>query len=197
MWNFRTPGVPDEMFSQSESIPGPTKEEIRVVTISKARLCEGDRVIDVGCGTGGLTIEAALQVGLKGKVYAIDEDPRAVELTKANTAKFNLQKIVTIEQGTAPELLKYLPNIDAALVGGSRSLSEVLGVIFKKLKPGGRVVVNSILLETASTALSALKTLGFHDIEVVTLSVAKGRSVPTGTMMVARNPITVISATKP
>lgn len=197
MWNFRTPGVPDEMFSQSEAVPGPTKEEIRVVTISKARLCEGDCVIDVGCGTGGLTIEAALQVGPKGKVYAIDEDPRAVELTKANTAKFNLQKIVTIEQGTASELLKYLPNIDAVLVGGSRSLSEVLGVIFKKLKPGGRVVVNSILLETASTALGALKTLGFHDIEVVTLSVAKGRSVPTGTMMVARNPITVISATKP
>lgn len=197
MWNFRTPGVPDEMFSQSEAVPGPTKEEIRVITISKARLHEGDTIVDVGCGTGGLTTEAALQVGPKGKVYALDEDSQAIELTKTNLTKFKLQKIVTTIQGTAPDILKDLPLVDAALVGGSRSLREVLQVIHQKLKPSGRVVVNAILLETAYTAVDALKALGFQDIDVVEVFIAKGKPVPSGTMMMARNPITVISATKP
>jgi cobalt-precorrin-6B (C15)-methyltransferase len=74
MWNSRTSGIPDEMFVQSDDVPGPTKEEIRVITISKARLSEGSVVVDVGCGTGGLTVEAALQVTPKGKVFAIDND---------------------------------------------------------------------------------------------------------------------------
>src|SRR4030066_1546004 len=93
-WTYKTPGIPDELFNQSDDVPGPTKEEIRVVTISKARLREGDVVIDVGCGTGGLTVEAALQVAPKGKVYAFDEDEEAVELTKKNVAKFRVQKTV-------------------------------------------------------------------------------------------------------
>ncbi len=59
-WAYKTAGIPDELFNQNDKVPGPTKEEIRVVTISKARLSEGDIVIDVGCGTGGLTVEAAL-----------------------------------------------------------------------------------------------------------------------------------------
>ena len=88
---YKTPGIPDEQFNQNENVPGPTKEEIRVITISKARLSEGSIVIDVGCGTGGLTVEAALQVAPKGKVYAIDEDQAAIDLTKSNVEKFGVQ----------------------------------------------------------------------------------------------------------
>ena len=92
MWAYKTPGIPDEMFNQNDKVPGPTKEEIRVITISKARLSEGSIVIDVGCGTGGLTVEAALQVAPKGKVYAIDEDQAAIDLTKSNVEKFGVQR---------------------------------------------------------------------------------------------------------
>jgi cobalt-precorrin-6B (C15)-methyltransferase len=197
MWNFKTPGVPDELFSQSEAVPGPTKEEVRVITISKARLRDGFVVVDVGCGTGGLTIEAALQVGLTGKVFSIDENPSAIELTKTNVEKFNLQKIVTILQGSALDVLNNLPVVDAVLVGGSRTLTEVLTVVFGKLKPGGRIVINAILLQTACVAIDTLKTFGFQDIDVVEVFVAKGKSVPSGTMMLAHNPIKIISATKP
>ncbi len=197
MWNFKTPGVPDELFSQSEAVPGPTKEEVRVIIISKARLRDGFVVVDVGCGTGGLTIEAALQVGLTGKVFSIDENPSAIELTKTNVEKFNLQKIVTILQGSALDVLNNLPVVDAVLVGGSRTLTEVLTVVFGKLKPGGRIVINAILLQTACVAIDTLKTFGFQDIDVVEVFVAKGKSVPSGTMMLAHNPIKIISATKP
>ena len=104
-WAYKTAGIPDEMFNQNDEVPGPTKEEIRVITISKARLNEGSVVIDVGCGTGGLTVEAALQVAPKGKIYAIDEDPSAIELTKSNVEKFGVKENVVVSLGAAPEAL--------------------------------------------------------------------------------------------
>ncbi len=195
-WAYKTLGIPDELFNQNDKVPGPTKEEIRVLTISKARLREGSVVIDVGCGTGGLTVEAALQVAPKGKVYAIDEDQAAIELTKSNVEKFGVQDNVMIVRGKAPEALLNLPKADAALIGGSVSLREVLRASCGKLKTNGRIVINAILLETACTAVDELKKLNFKDIDVTLVSVAKGKQINSGTMMMARNPITIISASK-
>jgi len=196
MWTFRTSGIPDEMFEQSDEVPGPTKEEIRVITISKAHLSEGSVVVDVGCGTGGLTVEAALQVAPKGKVFAVDNDENAVELTKTNVARFAVQNTVQIIMGEAPEVMANLPQVDAVLVGGSQSLREVIRASHQKLKKNGRIVVNAILLETGYTALDEIKKLDFKEVDVITVFVAKGKKVSSGTMMLARNPITIISATK-
>jgi cobalt-precorrin-6B (C15)-methyltransferase len=194
VWNYKTPGVPDEYFITDENVPGPTKEEVRVLTISKARLNAGDTVIDVGCGTGGLTVEAALQVGSQGKVYSLDEDAVAVKLTLSNVVKFGVQTTVVVKQGSAPEGLADFPVADVVLVGGTMNLRAILRVIQAKLKPNGRIVVNAILLETATTAIDELKSLGFQNIDVVHISVSKGKQIKSGTMMLARNPITIVSA---
>jgi cobalt-precorrin-6B (C15)-methyltransferase len=196
IWNYKTPGVPDELFIQDEKVPGPTKEDVRVLTISKARLNEGCTVIDVGCGTGGLTVEAALQVAPQGKVYSLDEDPVAVKLTQSNVEKFGVQDNVVVLQGKAPEGLKGFPVADAVLVGGTMNLREILRFVHGKLKPNGRVVVNAILLETATTAIDELQNLGFKDLDVTQVTVSKGKQVKSGTMMMARNPITIVSASK-
>ncbi|HLB99819.1 MAG TPA: precorrin-6Y C5,15-methyltransferase (decarboxylating) subunit CbiT [Candidatus Bathyarchaeia archaeon] len=196
MWKCKTPGIPDELFLQSDKVPGPTKEEIRVVTISKARLREGAYVLDVGCGTGGLTVEAALQVGYKGKVFAVDEEEEAVKLTRSNVEKFDAQDIVQIIHGKAPDAILNLPKLDAVMIGGSKNLREVMKVSFEKLKKEGRMVINAILLETATTALDEIKKLNAKDIDVTSLSIAKGKDIGSGTMMLARNPITIVSATK-
>ncbi|HER54486.1 MAG TPA: precorrin-6Y C5,15-methyltransferase (decarboxylating) subunit CbiT [Candidatus Bathyarchaeota archaeon] len=189
-------GIADSEFIQSDQIPGPTKEEIRVISISKAQLFEGAYVIDVGCGTGGLTIEAALQVKEKGKVFAIDKKEEAVSLTKQNVAKFQLQNTVEVIFGNAVQIMSELPQVDAVLIGGSRSLRETIQAAYERLKLRGKVVVNAILLETAVNAVDEIKKVGFKDVDVVQVFVAKGKQVPSGTMMLARNPITVISATK-
>ena len=196
MWTYKTPGIPDDLFLQSDNVPGPTKEEIRALTISKARLKEGFYVVDVGCGTGGLTIEAALQVGYKGRVFAIDEDDEAVKLTISNAEKFDAQDIVKVLKGKAPEALADLPMVDVVIIGGTKGLEEIIPVAYTKLKEHGRIVVNAILLETGFRALDAIKKAGFTEIDVTQINVAKGKNIDGGTMMLARNPITVISATK-
>jgi len=196
VWSYKTPGIPDELFLQSDKVPGPTKEEIRVLTISKARLREGFYVADIGCGTGGLTVEAALQVASNGKVFAIDEDKGAVSLTRGNVEKFGVQNVVQVIHGKAPEVMSKLPKVDAVIIGGSVSLREVIRASYEKLKENSKIVINAILLETAYTALDEVKKLHFKDVDVTLVFVAKGREVASKTMMVARNPITIISATK-
>ena len=88
MWNAKTPGIPDELFDRDENVPI-TKEEVRVVQISKARLKPGMIVYDIGCGSGSISVEAAHQVEESGHVHAVDYDAKAVELTKKNLEKFH------------------------------------------------------------------------------------------------------------
>ena len=86
LWNYHTPGIPDELFERAEQVPI-TKEEVRALVISKLRLREGFSAIDIGCGSGSLTVEVCLQT--KGnRVYAIDYDEKAIELTKKNLQRF-------------------------------------------------------------------------------------------------------------
>ena len=69
--------IKDEDFIQSKSVPGPTKEEIRCLVMCKGQISHQDIVLDVGCGTGGLTLESARRAK---KVFALDKNPEAIAL---------------------------------------------------------------------------------------------------------------------
>lgn len=196
MWDYSTPGIPDELFERSEDVPI-TKEDVRALAISKLRLKEGFSVIDVGCGSGSITVEMCLQVKGTGNVYAIDLDSSAVELTKKNLQKFGVQAQVV--QGKAQDVLPALPQVDAVLVGGTwGDARQVMQLAAGRLRKGGRIVVDTILIETTYQALAAINEMGdnLKEIDVTQVTIAKARRVTTGTMMLARNPVMIISATK-
>ncbi len=194
MWNYKTPGIPDEFFERSENVPI-TKEEIRVVQISKARLCPGYTVYDIGCGSGSISIEAAIQVE-SGKVIAIDYDPSAIELTKRNVEKFGLTNISVI-LGNAREKISELEQADAIFIGGTGGDTEdIVKICQDKLKSGGRIVIGVILIETLYSVLQIIEKLKFNSVDLTQITISKSRKTSTGTMMLARNPVTVISATK-
>ena len=65
-----------------------------------------------------------------------------------------------------------------------------------KLETGGRLVVGIILIETLFSVLSVLEDLKFTSIDITQITIGKSRKTSTGTMMLSRNPVTVISATK-
>jgi|TARA_Y100000294_G_scaffold35556_1_gene31148 cobalt-precorrin-6B (C15)-methyltransferase len=195
MWNAKTPGIPDELFDRDENVPI-TKEEVRVVQISKARLKPGMTVYDIGCGSGSISVEAALQVEESGNVHAIDYDTKAVELTKKNITKFNLQNISVI-LGNAKEKINGLPDADAIFIGGTGGdTKEIVELCENKLKPGGRIVIGIILIETLYSVLKTIENLKFTSIDITQITIGKSRKTSTGTMMLARNPVTIISSTK-
>jgi cobalt-precorrin-6B (C15)-methyltransferase len=132
-----------------------------------------------------------------GIVYAIDKDRKAIALTQKNLSKFGLRDAVQLIHCEATRALEKLPAVDAILIGaGGQNLARIIDLCFKKLKPAGRIVINSILLETSYTAMNELDRLEFRHVEVVQVAIAKGRRIRQGTMMIARNPITIISAVK-
>lgn len=58
-------------------------------------------------------------------------------------------------------------------------------------------MIDTILIETMYNALAKVKELNLSEVDVTQVTIAKARKVTTGTMMVARNPVLLISATKP
>lgn len=192
MWDFRTPGIPDEMFDRTEDVPI-TKEDVRALAISKLRLKEGFSAIDVGCGSGSITVELCLQT--RGKVYAIDFDQNAVNLTKKNLQKFGASADVIL--GKAQDVLPTLPQVDAVVVGGTwGDAKQVIQLACDRLKKGGRIVIDTILIETTYQALATINEVKLAEVDVTQVTIAKARKVTTGTMMLARNPVMMISATK-
>lgn len=195
MWKFKTPGIPDEEFDRTESVPI-TKEEIRAIQISKARLSSGQTVLDIGCGSGSITVEAGLQVESDGKVIGIDLDPNAIELTNRNLKKFGVDN-ATLILGNAKEKISDLPEADAIFIGGTGGdTQEIVQLCEDKLKSGGRIVIGVILIETLYAVLQTIEKLKFDAIDITQITIGKSRKTSTGTMMLARNPVTVISATK-
>ncbi|MCH7649133.1 MAG: precorrin-6Y C5,15-methyltransferase (decarboxylating) subunit CbiT [Thaumarchaeota archaeon] len=195
MWKYKTPGIPDEDFERTDEVPI-TKEEVRVVQIAKGRLRPGFMVYDIGCGSGSISVEAALQVESSGTVYSIDIDPKAIELTKKNLEKFGVSN-VTVILGNAKEKLSELPQADTIFVGGTGGdTKDIVEICQDKLKPGGRIVIGIILIETLFSVLEAINKLKFTSVDITQITISKSRKTSTGTMMLARNPVTVISATK-
>ena len=195
MWNYKTPGIPDEYFERAEKVPI-TKEEVRTIQLSKARLKLGQTVYDIGCGSGSVSIEAALQIESNGKVLAIDYDENAVKLTKENLNKFNISNVSVIF-GNAKEKILDLEEADVIFIGGTGGdTAEIVKLSENKLKSGGRIVIGIILIETLYSVLQILDKLKFDSIDITQVTISKSRKTTTGTMMLARNPVTIISATK-
>ena len=195
MWKHRTPGIPDELFERVEDVPI-TKEEVRVIQISKARLSSGQIVYDVGCGSGSISIEAANQVGSSGKVYSIDIDQNAVDLTKKNLEKFQISNVSVI-LGNATQKIGELPIADAIFIGGTGGeTAEIVKLCESKLKQGGRIVIGTILVETLYSVLNVIEKLKFSSVDIIQVTISKSKKTSTGTMFLARNPVTIISATK-
>jgi cobalt-precorrin-6B (C15)-methyltransferase len=187
LWEYKTPGITDELFNRTDNVPI-TKEEIRSIVISKLHLKEGCSSIDVGCGSGSISIELSIQT--KTTVYAID-------LTEINIKKFGLENKIKIMQGWAQDILPNLPNVDAVVIGGTTGDTEkIIKLAIDRLNSGGRLVVTSILIETIYKTLKAIEDLGLLEIDITQVTVAKSKKTRSGTMMISRNPVIIFSATK-
>lgn len=87
---FTPVGISDDCFIRGK-IPM-TKSEVRAVCISKLAVERDGICWDIGCGTGSVTVEMALQCA-DGRVYAVDKSPEAEELTRQNAIKFGCDNI--------------------------------------------------------------------------------------------------------
>ncbi|MGE4272242.1 MAG: precorrin-6y C5,15-methyltransferase (decarboxylating) subunit CbiE [Desulfitobacterium sp.] len=184
-------GIKDEEFIRGD-VPM-TKSEIRVQVLAKAEITASARILDVGAGTGSISIEAAL-LAYRGCVYAIEENPEAQELILQNQEKFSVRNLRLI-RGTAPVALRDIPPMDICIIGGSHG--QIRGILQEApLVPGGRVVLTAITLETLAHGMEALKSLAYEDIDVVSIQAVRWKGIKDIHLAQAHNPVFVISGRK-
>lgn len=184
-----TQGIKDSAFIRGE-VPM-TKEEVRIISISKLELTEDSILYDVGSGTGSIAVEAAL-LSPSLKVYAIETNPAAVELIKTNREKFGADNI-EVTEGLAPEALEKLPAPTHAFIGGTKgNLKSILESLLGK-NPKMRVVMNAVSLESISEMTDAIKSFNIDNDEVIQVSVSRASKIGSYHMMQANNPVFIFS----
>jgi precorrin-6Y C5,15-methyltransferase (decarboxylating) len=187
-------GLPDEAFEQRRPLRGQiTKREVRAVSLYSLGLRHDSVVWDIGAGTGSVSVEAAL-IAVQGEVYAVERNESSIELLRCNVERFGSANVRVIP-GEAPLALSDLPDPDAVFVGGSGGqLADILDAAARRLKPGGRIVVNLAALERAQEAYHRLKERGLAT-EMVMVNAARSRELADGTVRLeSLNPVFIVTA---
>ena len=121
----------------------------------------GDRVLDLGAGSGILAIAAA-RLGAR-SVEAIEIDPVAAKVCSDNVARNEVQDIVTVRHGT----IQGTPDepSDIALANITiRTLLDVHQGLAEHLRPGGLAVMSGVLAERADELQEALLAHGWQHV---------------------------------
>lgn len=167
-----------------------TKEEVRAISINKLDLINAKRFLDIGAGTGTISVEAAYHYPNL-EVTSIEFKSEAIDLINKNIDKFKL-KNVEVKKGYAPIDLD--GGFDAIFIGGSgENLEEIINWSKSLLNIGGKLVANFIIVDSFNKTLRLLRESGFLNIDVCVLNVSKLESLGSGEYFKPLNPIYIIS----
>lgn len=166
----RAPGLPDGYFEHDGQL---TKRAMRAVTLSALAPRRGELLWDIGAGSGSVGIEWML-ADPSLRAIAIEERPERAARVRRNAATLGVPGLEVIE-GAAPAALEGLPPPDAVFIGGGAGDRGVLEAALIALRCGGRLVVNSVTLETEALLIAEHAVRGGE-----LMRVAVSRAEPVG-----------------
>jgi precorrin-6B C5,15-methyltransferase / cobalt-precorrin-6B C5,C15-methyltransferase len=137
----RSSGLSDDLFVHDGQI---TKRPVRALALSALAPRPGERLWDVGAGSGSISVEWALCGGTAIAIEARED--RAVNI-RSNAAAFGLAHRITVITGNAPDALAVLGPPDAVFIGGGLD-GAMFDAIWPRLSPGTRLVAHAVTLET-------------------------------------------------
>lgn len=172
-----------------------TKREVRLLSLAALHIRPDSVVWDIGAGSGSVAVEAAM-LAPRGKVFAVEVDPEGVAICNENVRAHGVDNVRVIA-GRAPEALVGLDAPDAVFVGGSKgSMSPIVEAALTALRPGGRLVINAITLESVAEGYAALKA-ACAEPEVSLVQISRGAPLARYQRYEALNPIHILAADKP
>ena len=178
----RVPGLPDEAYEHDGQL---TKREVRAVTLSRLVPMPGQLLWDVGGGAGSIGIEW-MRAERSARAIAIEERADRADRIVSNAAALGVPDLQVVT-GAAPDALKDLPEPDAVFVGGGATDAGVLDACWAALRPGGRLVVNAVTLQTEAVVLARSTELGG---DLVKLAVSRTTAVGGFTVWRPQAPVT-------
>jgi precorrin-6B C5,15-methyltransferase / cobalt-precorrin-6B C5,C15-methyltransferase len=186
----RACGLADDLFEHDGQI---TKREIRAVTLSSLAPRRGELLWDTGSGSGSVAIEWLLTDPAFMRAVAVERRADRAARISRNAAAFGVPGLEVVE-GVAPTALSGLATPDAIFVGGGASDAGVLDAATRSLRPGGRLVVNAVTLETESLLLARHAALGG---ELIRIAIARPNALGKTTAWRPALPVTQWVWTKP
>jgi len=185
-------GIEDEEFSQRKPDKGLiTKKEIRVLSLYALKLQKDSTVWDIGTCTGSIAIEAA-RLAPEGQVFAIEKNEPDLENCFQNQRKFRAD--ITAIHGKAPDGLESFPDPDAIFIGGTGGeMVDLIKVCGKRLKKGGRIVLNAATIENLYRANEAFTQAGYQT-SIMHAQISRSKPILGMNRFVPLNPIYIITA---
>ena len=187
----RTAGLADALFEHDGQV---TKREIRAVTLSSLAPRRGELLWDIGAGAGSVAIEWMLADPAM-RAIAIERHTVRAARIRRNAAAFGVPGLEIVEDA-APAALAGLATPDAVFVGGGGGAggAGVLDAAARALRPGGRLVVNAVTLDTEALLLARYAALGG---ELIRIAVSRTGPLGETTAWRAALPVTQWIWTKP
>jgi precorrin-6Y C5,15-methyltransferase (decarboxylating) len=136
-------GLPDDAFEHDGQL---TKRDLRASALARLAPAPGEHLWDVGAGAGSVGIEW-MRAHRACTATAVEASPERAARIARNAARLGVPRLRVVT-GRAPESLDGLPSPDAIFVGGGATRDGVLDACLTALRPGGRLVVHGVTLET-------------------------------------------------
>ncbi|MGW5659486.1 precorrin-6y C5,15-methyltransferase (decarboxylating) subunit CbiE [Streptomyces sp. NPDC003758] len=164
------PGLPDEAYEHDGQL---TKRHIRAATLGVLAPAPGELLWDIGGGSGSIAIEW-MRTHPSCRAITVERDPVRAERIERNAERLGVPGL-HIVTGAAPAALAELPSPDAVFIGGGLTVPGLLDACWDALPVGGRLVANTVTLESEALLADAFRQRGG---DLVKLAVA--HAVPVG-----------------
>jgi precorrin-6B C5,15-methyltransferase / cobalt-precorrin-6B C5,C15-methyltransferase len=137
----RSSGLPDSLFVHDGQL---TKRPIRALALSALSPRSGERLWDIGAGSGSISVEWALCGGTAIAIEARGDRARNI---RGNAENLGLTHRIAVIEGAAPEILSGLETPDAVFIGGGLDVA-MFDDVWSRIAPGTRLVAHAVTLET-------------------------------------------------
>lgn len=185
-------GLPDELLAPDGLI---TKAPVRAASLSALALPEGGTLWDLGAGSGAVSIEAAA-IMERGRVLAVERQPERMARIRENIRRTHAFRVEPVE-GDMDEMIPGLPEPDRIFFGGGLSRdARSLGLACERLKPGGILAANLVLLDGLTRAKGYLDSLGW-DVSVTQISCCRSQPLAGDARLEGMNPVFILRGVKP
>ena len=118
---------------------------LRETTVNLAQVKPGDSLLEIGCGTGSLTLAAKRRAGPSGKAFGLDLIPGMIELSRRKAAKANEE--IAFQVGGIDDIPFPESQFDVVMCSlmiflmSEKTRRKGLAEIYRVLKPQGRLLV--------------------------------------------------------
>ena len=154
------PGLPDDAFLHDGQL---TKRVVRAATLAVLAPLPGQHLWDLGAGSGAVAIEWLRAVqnaqGRGATAVAVERDPARAARIAENASRLGTP-FLEIQTADIAAALPDLAPPDAIFIGGGLGTEGLVGLVWERLNPGGRLVANAVTLEGEQTLADAHAKFG-------------------------------------